>query len=230
LKIGALVAAAGEGLRMQNSTRKQYLLLDGIPVLARSVNLFLGRPDLDQVCVVVPPGEMARAGELLKPHCSTEKIELAEGGKTRQESVLRGLQALPDDCDLICIHDAARPLASGLLLQRLLEAALQFGAAVPVIRLSDTVKEVNATQMVIRTPMRENLRLVQTPQIFKAGLISLAYREAANKKWVATDDASLVERLGKPVAVVEGEPANLKITTAADLVLASWYLKGAAVK
>lgn len=224
------MAAAGEGLRMKNATRKQYLLLEGIPVLARSVTIFTEHPVFEQIVVVVPPGEIEDAAELLKPFVSLAKIEMAEGGKTRQESVWKGLQVLSGNCDLVCIHDAARPLTSRLLLERLLTAAEEFGAAVPAIRLSDTVKEIDDHQMVIGTPLRENLRLVQTPQVFKTALIRQAYQEAAGRGWAATDDASLVEKLGKPVAVVEGEPENLKITNPGDLIMASWHLKGADIQ
>jgi 2-C-methyl-D-erythritol 4-phosphate cytidylyltransferase len=223
----AIVVAAGEGLRMRSDTRKQYLSLDGIPVIARSVNLFLNYITMGKVVLVVPDGEAGKVKDLLEPHCLPDRIELTAGGKTRQESVFRGLQVISADCDLICIHDAARPLASGLLLERLIEAALKFGAAVPVVALNDTVKEVNSAQMIVGTPPRDRLRLVQTPQVFKADLIRFAYSEALKSGTVATDDASLVELLGKQVASVQGELSNLKITAPVDLTIASWYLRGA---
>ncbi len=229
MKLGAIIAAAGSGLRMKNSTRKQYLLLEGLPVLIRSVRLFINHPTLVKLVVVVPPADLEEAGSLLQQYCSLERLELVGGGETRQESVYKGLQALPRDCDIICVHDAARPLATGALLRRLVTAALKYGAVVPVIGLSDTVKVVGEDEMIVDTPPRGNLRLVQTPQVFRADLIRQAYEEAAISGAQATDDASLVELLGKPVKTVEGEAANLKITSPPDLVLASWYLKGASI-
>jgi len=214
---------------MKNSTRKQYLLLEGVPVLVRSVRLFLNHPALVKLVVVVPPTDLDEVGSLLQQYCSLEHLELVGGGLTRQDSVQRGLQALPQDCEIICVHDAARPLATAALLERLLTAALEFGAAVPVIGLSDTVKVVDEGEMVVSTPPRGNLRLAQTPQVFRAELVRQAYEEAAASGAQATDDASLVELFGKSVKAVEGEASNLKITSPPDLMLASWYLRGASL-
>ncbi len=227
MKLGAIIAAAGAGRRMKNKTRKQYLLLEGVPVLARSVMLFLLHPELVKLEVVVPPEDLEEAGNLLRRHCPPGRVELVAGGATRMESVYLGLEALPQDCEIICVHDAARPLATAALLSQLIAAARVYGAAIPVIGLSDTVKIVDGEQMVVSTPPRQNLRLVQTPQAFRAALIRRAYSEAVACGLEATDDASLVELLGEPVKAVEGEAVNLKITTPSDLVLASWYLKGA---
>jgi 2-C-methyl-D-erythritol 4-phosphate cytidylyltransferase len=211
---------------MKNSTRKQYLLLEGVPVLVRSVRLFLSHPALVRLAVVVPPADLEEAGRLLQQYCPLERLELVGGGDTRQDSVLKGLQALPPDCDLIGVHDAARPLATGALLGRLIAAALKYGAAVPVIGLNDTVKIIGEDEMIVSTPPRRDLRRVQTPQIFRAALIRQAYEEAADSGAQATDDASLVELLGEPVKAVEGEASNFKITAPPDLVLAGWYLRG----
>lgn len=211
---------------MKYSTRKQYLLLEGVPVLVRSVRLFLNHPALVRLVVVVPLADLEEAGRLLQQYCPPERMELVGGGDTRQDSVLKGLQALPPDCDLICVHDAARPLATGALLGRLIAAALECGAAVPVIGLNDTVKVVGEDQMIVSTPPRSNLRCVQTPQVFQAALIRQAYKEATDSGTQATDDASLVELLGEPVKAVEGEATNLKITAPPDLILAGWYLRG----
>jgi len=227
LKAAALVAAAGAGLRMEAATRKQYLMLEGLPVLVHSLNLFLRHGAVTEIIVVIPPGEADQVGGFLESYCSLQKVKLVEGGASRQESVSRGLCALTAEAELVCIHDAARPLASAGLLDRLLEAAARFGAAVPVIKLNDTVKTVDNEGFVLSTPQRERLRLVQTPQVFRRDLIIRAYEEARKKSAAATDDSSLVELLGKPVATVPGENANLKITGPGDLLLASLLLKGA---
>ncbi len=227
MNFAAVVAAAGTGLRMGGGVRKQYLFLGEEPVLARSLNLFLNHPRAGRVIAVIPPGDSGQVMELLKPYCKVSSLRLVEGGSSRQESVNRGLAAVPEDAGLVCIHDAARPLASSDLLDALLQAAEQTGAAVPVIPPSDTVKAVDGKGQVLATLKRDKLRLVQTPQVFKRCLILEAYRSALQEGLEATDDAALVEHLGRPVAAVNGEPANLKITTSRDLDLAEQFLKGA---
>lgn len=225
MDVSVVIAAAGKGLRMESPLRKQYLFLDKVPVLARSLNLFLEHHRVCEVIAVIPPGERPEVQKLLQPYCPIERIRLVDGGSTRQESVGRGLEALSGQGSLICIHDAARPLASPGLLEALLEAAEAWGAAVPVIPLTDTVKEVDAKGMILATPRRETLRLVQTPQVFRRHIITAAYRQARDRGLIATDDASLVEAAGRPIKAVPGEPENLKITSPRDLDLASLLLK-----
>ncbi len=221
----AVIAAAGQGVRMGGATRKQYLMLEGKPVLARSVGLFIDHDPVDEIIVVVPAGDIENANELLQPFCPPGSYKFVAGGATRQESINNGLSALSSEAELVCIHDAARPLASAGLLINLLEAASLYGAAVPVIALSDTVKEVDEKGFIVSTPSRENLRLVQTPQVFRRDIIISAYENAVTRKLKATDDAALVEYTGNPVATVAGEFSNLKITSPRDLILASFWLK-----
>jgi 2-C-methyl-D-erythritol 4-phosphate cytidylyltransferase len=226
MKAAAIVAAAGTGLRMKNETRKQYLILAGKPVLGRSLNLFIEHPGFDTVIAVIPPGEEDAVKQLIEPYCPVGQVTLTAGGDTRQESVRRGLDLVPDWVDLVCIHDAARPLASPDLLKILLSAAEEFGAAIPVIAVSDTVKEIDNEGFVMATPSRDRLRLVQTPQVFRRELLKKAYEMALRSGFEATDDASLVEAAGFAVKTVPGETANLKITTPLDLVMAVHLLKG----
>ncbi len=225
MDVTAIIAAAGQGLRMESATRKQYLFLEKVPVLARSLNLFLQDSLVSEVIAVIPPGERAEVQNLLQPYCPIERIMLIDGGATRQESVGRGLEASSGRGDLVCIHDAARPLASPGLLETLLSAASEWGAAIPVLPLTDTIKEVDREGMVLATPEREALRLVQTPQVFQREVISAAYRQAGELGLKATDDASLVEAMGRPVKAVPGEAKNLKITSPQDLELASLFIK-----
>lgn len=231
MKVAAIVAAAGAGLRMGKGTgsagRKQYLELEGIPVLTRSLNLFLGHPGMEQVIAVIPAGEAETVRELLQPHCDLDRVAFVAGGAERQDSVRKGLELVDESIDLVCIHDAARPLASPALLKSLLQAASKEGAVVPVIALSDTVKEIDSNGYIAATPPRDKLRLVQTPQVFRRELISRAYGNAAERGFIATDDSVLVEELGEKVVTVEGELSNLKITTPRDLALAALILKEA---
>ncbi len=212
---------------MESSTRKQYLELEDKPVLIRSIQLFLDHRKVEQVVVVIPPGDRESVGAMLEEYCPGRTVTLTEGGKSRQESISRGLQVVLENAGLVCIHDAARPLASGGLLENLLEEAALHGAAVPVIPLSDTVKEVGPGGFVLKTPPRDSLRRVQTPQVFLKEVIAEAYGRALENGWPATDDASLVEMIGRPVKTVAGETNNLKITSPHDLMLASIILRGA---
>lgn len=223
----AIIAAAGAGLRMKSVARKQYLVLEGMPVLARSVKLFLGHPAFTEIIVVIPPGDDKVVRELLKPYFSLDRLKLVEGGATRQESVGNGLKAISTEPELVAVHDAARPLATPGLLVMLLDSAAHWGAAIPVIQLSDTLKEVNDADFVQATPARERYRLVQTPQVFKRDLLERAYQAFQDAGGKTTDDAALIELLGEPVITVPGEQSNFKITSPLDLFLASLILKGA---
>jgi 2-C-methyl-D-erythritol 4-phosphate cytidylyltransferase len=223
----AIIAAAGAGLRMKSAARKQYLVLEGVPVLVRSVKLFLEHPAFTEVIVVIPHGDDKVVRELVKPYFSLDRLRLVEGGATRQESVDNGLKAISTEAELVAVHDAARPLATPKLLALLLDSAARWGAAIPVIQLSDTLKEVDDNGFVRATPAREKLRLVQTPQLFKLSLLEKAYKNFQDAKGKATDDATLVELLGEPVITVPGEQSNIKITSPLDLILASFILKGA---
>jgi 2-C-methyl-D-erythritol 4-phosphate cytidylyltransferase len=226
MKAAAIVAAAGTGLRMKNETRKQYLILAGKPVLARSLNLFTDYTGFETVIAVIPPGDEELVKKLIEPYCPVEQVALVAGGNSRQESVRRGLALVPDWVELVCIHDAARPLASPALLKNLLSAAEDFGAAIPVIAVSDTVKEIDNEGFVTATTSRDRLRLVQTPQIFRSEILKKAFEMARQSGFEATDDASLVEAAGFAVKTIPGETANLKITTPLDLVMAMQLLKG----
>ncbi len=227
MKAAAIIAAAGAGLRMKSAARKQYLVLEGIPILARSVRLFLDHPAFTEIIVVIPPGDDKVVRDLLRPYISLDRLKLVEGGTSRQESVGNGLKAISAEAELVAVHDAARPLATPDLLALLLDSVAQWGAAIPVIQLSDTLKEVNGAGFVQATPAREKLRLVQTPQLFKRDLLEKAYLTFQDADGRATDDAALVELLGEPVITVPGEQSNFKITSPLDLFLASLILKGA---
>lgn len=230
MKVAAVIAAAGAGLRMEAAMRKQYFTLGGIPVLARSLKLFTGHRAVTEVIAVIPPGEAEAVRVLLQPHLPSEQIKLVEGGATRQTSVARGLALIAEDAELVCIHDAARPLASSDLLDRLIAAAARWGAAIPVLQPSDTIKEVDREDFVVKTLQRDKLRLVQTPQVFRLDLILEAYREAEKAGLTATDDASLIEMIEKPVKTLPGEAGNIKITKPDDFLVAALLLEGAGEK
>ncbi len=226
MRAAAIIAASGMGKRMGAAEKKQYLLLEGIPILGRTVGAFLSHPGIEQIVVVVPPGEIVHTRKILKPFCSLDQLVFVEGGKRRQDSVFNGLKMVDPGTALVCIHDGVRPLVSKSLIDAVVEAAAQWGAAVPVVPVTDTVKEVSADGFIKRTVPREKLRRAQTPQVFRQELIREAYRKAELLGIQATDDSYLLELLGFKVATVPGDPENVKITSPHDLKIAAALLKG----
>ncbi|GFO53312.1 2-C-methyl-D-erythritol 4-phosphate cytidylyltransferase [Geomonas sp. Red276] len=227
-KIYALVPAAGMGKRMGAGTNKQYLLLDGIPILAHTLRVFQDAPFIDGIYVVSPQAEI--------PFCRAEVIDrfgfskvraIVPGGAERQHSVANGLKAMKGvtDEDLVLIHDGVRPFVPLQVLEAAAAAARETGSAVVAVPSKDTIK-VARGGLVTATPPREELWLAQTPQAFRYGLIRRAHSQAESEGFLGTDDSSLMEHLGLPVRVVMGDYRNIKITTPEDMVLAEAFLKG----
>jgi 2-C-methyl-D-erythritol 4-phosphate cytidylyltransferase len=211
----AVVVGAGDGARLGADRPKAFVGLGDRVLLAHSVALLEEHPAIDGIVLVVPEG-WEEPASLLADDLAAGKVAAAvAGGATRAESVAAGLAEVPDDADLILVHDAARPFASAELVTAVLGALGDADGAVPGVPVTDTIKRVQGGR-VADTPDRSQLVAVQTPQAFLAGTLRRAYGQAAETA-AATDCASLVEALGGAVAVVPGEPANVKITTAADL-------------
>ena len=222
----AIIAASGQGRRMGGAVRKQYMMLDRVPVLARTINTFVEHGAFLQVIVVIPQGEVAATRRILKPFSPVDSLIFVEGGRRREDPVYNALQAVNHEVELVCIHDGARPLLTAALIEAVLESAGVGGAAVPVIAVTDTIKEVSEEGLIKRTVSREKLRRVQTPQAFRLDLILEAYQKSAILGIEATDDSYLLELLGYAVATVPGETANLKITGPEDLIMAEALLRG----
>lgn len=223
--IAALIVAAGRGLRAGAGGPKQYRLLGGRPVIARSVAAFASHPQVGQTQVVIHPDDAAIFGT------ATAGLKIGapiHGGATRQTSVLAGLEALAATRpDIVLIHDAARPFADRNLISRAIDAAASTGAAIPVIGLTDTAKIVDATGIITATADRARLRLAQTPQAFSFDAILSAHRRAAAEgRDDFTDDAAIAEWAGLTVATFEGDAANMKLTTADDFVRADMLMTG----
>lgn len=206
-------------------TLKQFLPLDGIPILARTLLALSKGGAVHSLVVVVPPGEEARTRDMIRHFQIPLEAEVIGGGAERQESVYLGLQRAKSITDLVVIHDGVRPFVSQELLQACLREAEAWGAAVAAIPVKETIKEVDEEGLILRTPERRRLWAAQTPQVFRYDLIVEAYRRAREEGFVGTDDSSLVERLGVKVKVVLGSPDNIKITTSEDLVLAEQLIK-----
>jgi 2-C-methyl-D-erythritol 4-phosphate cytidylyltransferase len=219
----AVVPAGGMGARMGSRRPKQYLALAGCPLLVHTLRNLRHCKALDGVVLTVPGDRVAATRRLLSRYRITTALDVLGGGGSRQESVWRGLEAVPAGPQWIVVHDAVRPFVTSALVERLLAAARRWGAATCGIEVRETVKHVTAG-MVQSTVDREGLWLVQTPQAFNRDLLREAHEKARRDGYTGTDDAVLVERLGAQVAMVPGLPDNMKITTPEDLRIARLWL------
>jgi 2-C-methyl-D-erythritol 4-phosphate cytidylyltransferase len=201
-------------------TKKPYLTLAGEPILLHALRRVLERPDVTAVVVAVASEDLQRPPRWLAE--LDPRITLTAGGATRSDSVRAALAALPPDLDVILVHDAARPLLAPDVLERCVRVAADGKGAVAGYPAVDTLKEVDASGRVLGTPERARFWHAQTPQAFPAAVIRRAYERADGA--AATDDASLVERLGETVVMVEASPRNLKVTRPEDLALAELFL------
>jgi len=217
--VGAVIVAAGESRRM-NGIDKVFAPLGGRPVISRVLDAFEECDPVSQIIVVVSEDNVEKCRQLITQNKYSKPIEVCAGGKRRQDSVAAGLSKL-DKCDRVVIHDGARPLVTKELIEWGLEAAKETGAAAAAVPVTDTIKIADDDQIVLETLPRQNLWAVQTPQVFRADLISKAYREAAGE---VTDDASLVEALGNKVKLYMGSYDNIKITNSNDLMIAEALL------
>jgi 2-C-methyl-D-erythritol 4-phosphate cytidylyltransferase len=204
-----------------NGVDKVFAPLGGRPALSYVLDAFEQCESISQIIVVVSKDNVARCRQLIAEQKLSKPVGVCAGGKRRQDSVAAGLKELKD-CDWVVIHDGARPLLTRELIERGLEAARETGAAVAAVPVTDTIKMAGDDKIVRQTPPRQNLWAVQTPQVFRSGLISEAYQKA---KGEVTDDASLVEALGNKVKLYMGSYDNIKITTTKDLLVAEVLIK-----
>jgi 2-C-methyl-D-erythritol 4-phosphate cytidylyltransferase len=227
MKVTALVPAAGMGKRMGAEINKQYLLLAGKPILAHTLQVFQDTPFIADIYVVIPAAEIPYCQEhVVERHGLTKVRQIVPGGAERQHSVMNGLQAVAGagDDDVVLIHDGVRPFVPLRVLERAVEVARVHDGALVAVPAKDTVKVV-VDGIVRATPPREDLWLAQTPQAFRYSVIRAAHEIAAAERYLGTDDASLVERLGKDIHIVMGDYRNIKITTPEDLILAEAFLR-----
>ena len=220
----AIIVAGGSGTRFGAQIPKQFLELGGKPILMRTVEAFeKALADGEhEIVVTLPADQIGVWQDLCERHCLAVPHRVVPGGETRWHSVKNALDSIDDPAgaDVIAVHDGVRPLASVELIQRTLDNARRRGAAIPVVMLNDSVRQVDGEES--HALDRSSLRAVQTPQAFKAHLLLEAYRQPYDPSF--TDDASVVERAGHAVTLVEGEPTNLKITRPMDLELAEYLL------
>jgi len=229
MQVFAILPAAGLGTRMAGPQPKQFLILDGLPILIHSLRAFASVERITAIYVAVRKTEMERVEAQIAEYGFAGKVHVVEGGNYRQESVSHALAALPaQPDDVVLVHDAVRPLIDAATIERTIDAVLEHGAAIVGMPAVDTIKQVERTAhgaLITSTIPREFIVQAQTPQGFRVGLLRKAFEEAMKDGFIGTDEAALLERAGHPVAVVHGSPVNLKITQLGDLELAEFYLR-----
>lgn len=235
MNVAVIMPAAGLGTRMgrgaaekTGTSRKQFMLLEGSPILLHTVRKFAASERVRVIVVAVREEDLEWVGALLAAEFPRERVRVVAGGNSRQQSVENALATLPADTDLVAVHDAVRPFIDLDTIQKTLDEAARTGAAIVGVVPVDTVKQVSRGTGHVRvraTLPREQLVLAQTPQVFHYGLLARAFEAARRDSFIGTDEASLVERLDVEVSVVLGSERNIKITRSGDMDLARLYLR-----
>ncbi|BCS96855.1 2-C-methyl-D-erythritol 4-phosphate cytidylyltransferase [Desulfoluna limicola] len=226
MSIAAIIVAGGKGLRMGAATRKQYLELAGIPILVRTLRVFLSCPQIDRIVLAAPEDDLSFIRtELLNGVTGGDRVELVAGGAERQESVYNALVTLGDSFQgLVAVHDGVRPFVSQAEIVRVVKQAELDGASILGVPAFETLKHVSEGNAITGTLSRDGIWMAQTPQVFRFPLLARAHEKAREDEVLGTDDASLVERMGEPVTVITGSRCNIKITTPDDMDLAALFL------
>ncbi|WP_096202176.1 2-C-methyl-D-erythritol 4-phosphate cytidylyltransferase [Bacillus sp. FJAT-45350] len=219
-----VIPAAGQGKRMKAGKNKQFISLAGKPVIIHTLLVFEEDPLCSKVVLVANSDEVEVMKELVEKHCLTKIDSIVSGGSERQFSVSKGLSALTDEDEIVLIHDGARPFIRKEHIHELVQVTSKDGAAIIAVPVKDTVK-LGKDKQVVNTVDRSSLWAVQTPQAFQLSLVKQAHKEAMEENYLGTDDASLVERMGKKVSIVQGDYLNMKLTTPEDLLFAEAILQ-----
>ena len=235
MKVAVILPAAGLGTRMgrtaaekAGTSRKQFMLLDGAPILLHSVRRFAASARVDEIVVAVRRDDLDWVAELLQREVRGKKVRVVEGGNSRQQSVQNALAVLDPDTTLVAVHDAVRPFIDLVTIRKVIEEAAETGAAIVGLPAVDTVKQVSrgTGRVHIRATLpRDKLVMAQTPQVFRYDLLKRAFESAREDGFVGTDEASLVERLDVDVSVVMGSDRNIKITKPGDMELAHLFFR-----
>jgi 2-C-methyl-D-erythritol 4-phosphate cytidylyltransferase len=231
MKTAVILPAAGLGTRMGRpqpekggTSRKQFMLLEGSPILLHTIRKFDASPLVSEILVALRDEDQEWASSLIDQHRLTKSIRLVPGGETRQQSVENALERISPETSLVAVHDAVRPFIDQETIARVVEAAVESGAAIVGIVPIDTVKRVHKNKIRATLP-RDHLVLAQTPQVFRYDLLRTAFARAREDGFIGTDEASLIERLEQvEVIVVAGSDRNIKITKPSDMDLARLFL------
>jgi 2-C-methyl-D-erythritol 4-phosphate cytidylyltransferase len=223
MEVLAIIPAAGAGVRMGGETPKQFLALEGVPIVVHTLRKFDAADSIDEIFLGLRPDDMDRARTEIEREHFSKPVRLVSGGATRQETVAMALQKAPSTAKIVVVHDAVRPFVSPGMIRQVVEAARHCGAAILGIPSVDTVKQVER-QAILGTLPRERIVLAQTPQAFQFEILKQAFDRALADGYEGTDESSLVERLGHTVAVLMGSDRNIKITKPSDLPLARLFI------
>lgn len=221
----AVIVAAGKGRRMGTEISKQFLPLCGKEILAHTVEKFEKAACIRDIILVTGGDALQDVWQMAQEYGWKKIISVTEGGKERQDSVFLGLQQVPQDTEIVLIHDGVRPFVTEEILERSIAAAKETGGCVAGVPAKDTIKVCDAEGFAIATPDRSTLRQIQTPQTFRRKEILAAYEKAKADGFLGTDDASVAEHSGFPVRVIMGSYSNIKITTKEDLLIGAAFLK-----
>jgi len=223
-KVVGIVVAGGTGTRLKSRIRKPFVRLAGRPMLSWTLAAFQKARSVDGIVVVVHPTDIKAAKRLIRSSRIAKVTAVVPGGNSRTASVYQGLKALPLEAEWVLVHDGARPLVTPEIIEETLKAARRSEAAIAAVPVVPTIKRGEGG-WVAETLNRNHLWAVQTPQVFRRRLIEQAHAYGARKGLTATDDAALVERLGRRVRIVMGSHRNIKVTTPEDLVIAEAFLR-----
>lgn len=222
---GVVIVAAGTGSRMNMGINKQFIKLEGKEIIAYTIEKFYNNSNIEDIVVVVKEDESEFFKKEILDKYNFKNVKIAYGGKERQDSVYNGLKLLDEKCDVVLIHDGARPFVSDKIIDKSIEEAKEHKAIVVGVPVKDTIKVIDNDKNIVDTPNRSVLWSVQTPQTFDYNILIDAYKDAFKNKFYGTDDAMLVERIGYKVKMLEGSYNNIKITTQEDLNIGSQILR-----
>ena len=222
---GVVIVAAGTGSRMNMGINKQFIKLEGKEIIAYTIEKFYNNSNIEDIVVVVKEDESEFFKKEILDKYNFKNVKIAYGGKERQDSVYNGLKLLDEKCDVVLIHDGARPFVSDKIIDKSIEEAKDHKAIVVGVPVKDTIKVIDNDKNIVDTPNRNVLWAVQTPQTFDYNILIDAYKDAFKNKFYGTDDAMLVERIGYKVKMLEGSYNNIKITTQEDLNVGSQILR-----
>jgi 2-C-methyl-D-erythritol 4-phosphate cytidylyltransferase len=216
--VGVIIVAAGSGTRTGSSELKQFRWVAGKPMLLHSLQTFQSRKDVAMVVCVLPRDHVGDPPPWIF-QCDADRLLLSVGGRHRTESVANGMEDLPPECEIVIVHDAARPLVSGETISRVIQEARAGNVAVAALPVTDTLKRVDSQNRIVITVERAGLWRAQTPQGFPRKILEQAHRDAREVSRTAHDDAALCEHLNVQIVVVEGSERAAKITTESDFAL-----------
>lgn len=223
--VSVIIAAAGNSTRYGTGKSKQFLFLENVPVLARSIMAFEEIESVSEIIISTRKQDFETVNSFVSQYSLKKVRAVIEGGATRQDSIFAAVSKVSDEADLIAVHDGARPLIKKETIEAVIRKAAECKAAACAVQVKDTIKIVDERGKVVSTPERSSLRAVQTPQVFSYPLYREAMEKVLKEEKQYTDDCQLIESMGVPVYLTEGDYENIKITTPDDLSVAEKFIK-----